>query len=148
MILSQKTLYALRALFELAKRNHQGPIKLPIVSKAQAIPLRFLEVIMGELRQAKFVVSKRGKLGGYMFAREPKDLTIGEIISFIEGEIRVVDCTAGSKTRQPCVLRENCVFIPLWEDVRKSISSVIDKTSFQQLIEMQKRVNDNITYSI
>ena len=63
MLVSQKCQYALRALFELAKRNGEGPVKIAAIAKAQAIPPRFLEVILSQLKQGSFVESQRGSEG-------------------------------------------------------------------------------------
>ena len=83
MLISQKDRYALRALFELAKRHGGRPIKVAEIAAAQAVPARFLEVILTELKQAGFVTSRRGRYGGYLLAREPADLTIGDGIDTI-----------------------------------------------------------------
>ncbi len=63
MHISQKCQYALRAIFELAKRKGQGPVKIAETAEAQAIPLRFLEVILSQLKQGEFVSSQRGNKG-------------------------------------------------------------------------------------
>jgi len=63
MRVSQKCQYAIRAIFELAKHYGEGTLKTADIAKAQAIPARFLEVILSELRQAAFVESRRGKAG-------------------------------------------------------------------------------------
>jgi Rrf2 family protein len=69
MILSQKSEYAVRAVLELAKKEGSGPVKAAMISSAQSIPVRFLENILGQLRQAGIVDSVRGKEGGYLLGR-------------------------------------------------------------------------------
>ncbi len=73
MLVSQKSQYALRAVFELARRNGGLPVKIADIAEAQAIPQRFLEVIMNQLKQGGFVESRRGKRGGYLLARSAGD---------------------------------------------------------------------------
>ena len=102
-MVSQKCQYALRAVFELAKRHGRGPVRIGAVAKAQAIPPRFLEVILNQLKQAGFVESRRGNEGGYLLARAPERLTVGEIVRFVEGPIRPVTCTPDS-TETACSL--------------------------------------------
>ena len=102
-MVSQKCQYALRAVFELAKRHGRGPVRIGDVAKAQAIPPRFLEVILNQLKQAGFVESRRGNEGGYLLARAPERLTVGEIVRFVEGPIRPVTCTPDS-TETACSL--------------------------------------------
>ncbi len=148
MILSQKTLYAIRSIFELSKRLNQGPVKLPIIAREQHIPRRFLEVIMGELRQAKYVESRRGKSGGYMMARDPGKLTVGEIINFMEGKLDIVECLGGSHAKARCPLKEKCIFLPFWQKVANAISGVIDSTTFQDLIEEEKQSSQSVNWTI
>ena len=87
MQLSQKCQYAIRAVFQLAKEHGGGPIKIADVAEAQAIPPRFLELILGELKQGGFTESRRGKRGGYLLARPPAQITVGDIIRFVEGPL-------------------------------------------------------------
>ena len=138
MYISQKCQYALRAIFELAKRNGDGPVKISQIAEAQAIPVRFLEVILSQLKQGRFVTSQRGSNGGYILARPPALLTVGDVVQFIQGPIGPVDCvTTGSKDK--CRLYGECAFLPMWEQVRKAISDVYDNTTFQYLVEQEKR---------
>lgn len=137
MAISQKCQYALRAVFELAKRHGQGPSKIGEIAEAQAIPARFLEVILSELKHGGFVESRRGNEGGYMLVREPQELTVGDVMQFVEGPISPVDCTS-SGSKDKCPLYGDCVFLPLWERVRKAISDVCDKTTFQDLLDQER----------
>ncbi|MFW6107147.1 MAG: RrF2 family transcriptional regulator [bacterium] len=138
MLISQKCQYALRALFELAKRRGQGPVRIADIAQAQAIPPRFLEVILGQLKQAGFVRSRRGNRGGYELDRPPESLAVGEVIRFVEGPIAPVVCAA-DKSRSACPLYGDCVFLPMWERVKGAISEVYDHTTFQDLVEQEAR---------
>lgn len=136
-MLSQKTQYALRALFELSKRSDGGPQKIADVAEAQAIPTRFLEVILHELKRGGFVDSKRGKEGGYFLVRSPADLTVGEVIRFLEGPIAPVGCAVpGSES--DCPLGPNCVFLPLWREAREALSDVFDSRTFRDLVNEER----------
>ena len=86
MQVSQKK-YTLRAIFELAKHKDQGPVKVADIAKVQAVPQRFLEVILSQLKQPGFVISRRGNDGGYTMVRDPAELTVGEVMDFIQGPI-------------------------------------------------------------
>lgn len=150
MFLSQKCQYALRAIFELAKRKDgQGPVKIAEIAKAQAIPVRFLEVILSQLKQAGFATSQRGSKGGYLLIRSPGELTVGEVIRFMQGPVGPVDCVAGV-SKGKCPLYGNCAFLPMWEKVQKAVSDVYDNTTFQDLVdqENQKSKKKAICYSI
>jgi Rrf2 family cysteine metabolism transcriptional repressor len=149
MQLSQKCQYALRAIFELAKRNGRGPVKIAEIAKAQAIPVRFLEVILSQLKQAGFVSSQRGNKGGYMLIRPSDELTVGEVMRFMQGPVGPVECLVGG-SKSKCRLYGNCAFLPMWEKVQKAISDVYDNTTFRDLVDQEKERSDKcaIHYSI
>jgi len=138
MLVRQKSRYALRALLELAKRAGQGPVKVGEIALAQAIPTRFLEAILGQLKQGGFVDSKRGREGGYVLVRPPEKLTVGEVLRFMQGPLEPVECI-GKAPREKCPLRENCVFMPIWEEAREAVSKVYDSTTFGELAEREGR---------
>jgi len=148
-MVSQKCQYAIRATFELAKRNGQGSVKIGEVAEAQAIPVRFLEVILNQLKQGGFVQSRRGAGGGYHLVRPPEKIKVGDIIQFVEGPLVPVSCMTGNDMSQ-CSLHGNCVFIGLWKRVAEAASEIYDQTSFQDLIneEMAMRQASAISYSI
>lgn len=149
MFLSQKCQYALRAIFELAKRSGQGPVKIAEIAEAQAIPVRFLEVILSQLKQAGFTTSQRGSKGGYLLIRSPGELTVGEVIRFMQGPFGPVECVAGV-SRGKCPLYGNCAFLPMWEKAQKAVSDVYNNTTFQGLVDQEKERSGKraICYSI
>jgi Rrf2 family protein len=140
MSLSQKCQYSLRAIFELAKHYGEGPVKIADIAAKQAIPTRFLEVILNQLKQGGFVDSKRGSMGGYVLVRLPETLTVGDIIRYVEGPLSPVQCMLGF-LEDPCPLQGECAFLPMWERAREALSEVYDTTTFEQLVrEEQKRL--------
>lgn len=139
MLLSQKCQYALRAIFELARRYGEGPVKIGDIAKAQAIPPRFLEAILSQLKQGGFATSQRGSRGGYMLAHDPNDLVVGEIIRFFEGPVGPVTCT-GRGAAEHCPLRGDCVFLPMWDRVTEAVTNVYDTTTFQHLVDQHARM--------
>jgi Rrf2 family cysteine metabolism transcriptional repressor len=138
VFVQQKSRYALRAIFELAKRGPSGPTKISDLAEAQAIPARFLEVILGQLKGGAFVESRRGSEGGYVLLRDPHGLTVGEVLRFVQGPFDPVDCM-GERPRARCALSGDCVFMPMWEDVRKAVSGVFESTTFQDLLDREAR---------
>ena len=134
MNLSQRCQYALRALFELATRGGEGPIPAGEIAEAQAIPPRFLELILAELKQAGYVESQRGARGGYQLAVSPDGVTVGEVIRLVEGPLGPVKCLA-SPDHGDCPLMGRCVFLGLWERAYEAVSQVYDTTSLQDLVD-------------
>jgi Rrf2 family protein len=135
--MSKKCQYALRAVFELALRDHAQPVKVHEIAGVQNIPPRFLEVILNQLRQGGFVESRRGQEGGYMLARESANLTVGEVIRYMQGPISfgIVD----ERTKKKGVyFYGDYAFKRLWQKTTAAISEVCDKTTFAELVEYEK----------
>jgi len=129
--LSKKCKYGLRAIFELSLRHTTDPVKIQDIASAQAIPQRFLEIILAELKQGGFVESRRGSNGGYMLAQSADDLTVGEVISFFQGDSRKGEQT-GSRSWK---LRGDYVFSKLWKEVSAAISGVYSTTTFAEMAQ-------------
>ena len=142
MEVPQKTRYALRAIFELAKHYGRGPVKIIDIAKAQATPPRFLEVILNQLKQAGLVGSKRGNSGGYFLLHSPDTLTVGDVMRVTQGPIRLVECSDKGSS-QDCPLINNCVFLPMWQKVQEAISEVYDKTTFQDFLDDTEKMAKN-----
>lgn len=84
---SQKGLYALQAMMMLARHHHQGAIKIRDIAYEEALPEKFLELILLELKNARMVESVRGAKGGYQLRREPSTINLSEIIRLIDGPL-------------------------------------------------------------
>lgn len=138
MSVSQKCQYALRAVLELAKRHGQGPTTSAEIAVAQAIPPRFLELILGDLRRGGFVQSRRGARGGYLLAMLPAAVKVGGIIRFTDGPVTPVRClTPGQGRDGP--LYGDCALTDLWSRARDAVAQVYDETTFQDLIDQERR---------
>jgi Rrf2 family protein len=134
MPISQKTQYAVRAVFELAKRQGRGATRIGEVAEAQAIPQRFLENILNHLKGGGFVESVRGKDGGYLLVRPSEQLTVGQILRFMEGPLSPVECMVSGK-KGSCSMYGSCAFRSLWRRAEKALEDVYDGTTFQELVE-------------
>lgn len=137
MKISQKCLYALRAIFELAKRQGQGPTKIAELAEAQAIPRRFLEGILTQLKQAGFVKSFRGHNAGYVLVRSPEELTVREVVEFIEGPVGPTACLLNKAKEDNCPLWADCIFIEMWEEIRGAILQIYERTTIADLIKRE-----------
>jgi Rrf2 family cysteine metabolism transcriptional repressor len=133
MPISQKTQYAVRAVFELAKRQGRGATKISEIADAQAIPQRFLENILNHLKGGGFVESVRGKEGGYLLVRPAKELTVGQVLRFVEGPLSPVECMVDGK-KVPCSMYGHCAFRSLWKRAEKALEEVYDGTTFEELV--------------
>lgn len=149
MTLSQKCQYAVRAILELAKLYGQGPIPISQIATNQAIPQRFLENILNEIKPTGLIESRRGIQGGYLLARHPARISVGEVIRLIEGPLDPVRCI-GDKNSATCPLKDNCSLIRLWSRAKAAVEQVYDNTTFHDLVEEEKELNSSaaIDYSI
>ena len=149
MLVPQKCQYALRAVLELCKRKGQGPVTNGEIAKAQAIPVRFLEVILSELKHAGIVSSRRGSAGGYTVVGEPRRLSVGAVMHVIQGPVGPVECVSVSPENR-CPLWGDCAFLPMWEEARKVVQDVYDRTTFEDLLERERArvANARSAYSI
>ena len=138
-MLSQKCQYAVRSVFELAKRQGAGPVSVGEIAHAQAIPSRFLEAILVQLKQGGFVESRRGNEGGYLLRRKPGELSVGEVIRFVEGTFAPASCMS-SGSKETCALQGRCVFLPMWEQAMKAASDVYDGITFESLVEQESHM--------
>lgn len=129
MTTSVKGEYALHALLDLATQESNGPVKIAEIARRQKIPQKFLELILSGLKQGGFVESRRGADGGYMLARTADAITVGEVLRHIEGSR-----SAGARSRK----RVETPFSDMWSRVDRSISAVIDHTTFADLARSWK----------
>ena len=125
------------ALYELAQRYGEGPVSLKCVAQGQGLSENYLEQLMVPLRRAGIVQSIRGAQGGYMLAKSPAEITIGSIITTVEGPIAVVDCllAEAGAAEQMCDKACACVTRGIWEKVCDSISQVLESITLQTLLD-------------
>jgi Rrf2 family cysteine metabolism transcriptional repressor len=128
MDVSVKGEYALRAVFELSCRESDEPVKIAKIAERQQIPQKFLESILSQLRQGGFLSSRRGADGGYFLARPSDSITVGEILRHIDGP------TTPAKRLDQSSAASDSPFPELWQKVERALSSVIDRTSFADLV--------------
>ncbi|WP_295159135.1 Rrf2 family transcriptional regulator [Selenomonas sp. AE3005] len=136
MKISTKGRYSVTALYELALHYGEGPVSLKSVAQGQGLSENYLEQLMVPLRRAGIVKSIRGAQGGYMLAKSPAEITIGSIITTVEGPIAVVDCllAEAGAAEQMCDRACACVTRGIWEKVCDSISEVLESITLQTLL--------------
>lgn len=136
MKISKKCQYALKAVFELAWRNTGKPVKIREIADAQRISPRFMEVILNELKHGGFVESKRGNEGGYTLARDAKDLTVREVIEYVQGPIFLVP--NGTKTFEGITCFGDEAFKEFWQELNNVVSEACDNKTFADLVGFEQ----------
>ena len=130
MQVTQKSLYALR--------SDQGPKKIADIAKAQAIPPRFIETILSQLKQARFVESCRGNDGGYVLIPSAEELTVGQVMEFMQGPVGPTACLIDKSRVNECSLRKDCIFMGMWKKIHDAILEVYNNTTFYDLMQQEK----------
>jgi len=147
MKISYKSDYALKTLLELAINYNKGVTSIHDLAKKGDIPDKFLEQVLLTLKKGGFVDSKRGVSGGYLLAKPPEEITLGEVIRFIEGPVEPVACV-GKKLYEECKDFKMCVFRDIWSQVYTAISLTIDTVTFAELVRrLEAKQKEKIDYT-
>jgi Rrf2 family cysteine metabolism transcriptional repressor len=124
MNVSVKSEYALQAIFDLATQTQGEPVKIADIARRQKIPQKFLELILAGLKQGGFVESRRGAEGGYKLARPAEQITVGQVLRYVEGK------TSHRTAQGP--------FGDLWKRVDDAVLAIVDHTTFADLARQWK----------
>jgi Rrf2 family protein len=136
-VISQKAKYALRALVALCRAREGGtPQMIAEISRAQAIPKKFLEQILLELKRHGIVVSRRGRQGGYVLLRAPENVTFGEILRLIDGPIAPLPCLSKVAYRRcaDCADEGTCEVRHVFARVAEATRDVLDRTTLADAV--------------
>lgn len=134
-MLSMKAKYAIRALSILARKEGKMLAIKAIAQKAD-VPQKFLESILLELKHKGIVDSKRGIFGGYFLTTHPKEISVGNIIRYIDGPLAPIQCASitAYKKCDDCPDEDKCKIHHIMVKVRNSIAEVLDNTSLEDMV--------------
>ncbi len=134
-MLSKKAKYAIKALLALAECDRDQPMRIADLARAEQIPPKFLELILLGLRNQGLLRSRKGKGGGYLLAREPSEIYLGQIVRMFDGPLAPVPC-ASQTAYVPCADCRNeavCGVHLAMKEVRDATARVLDGTSLESL---------------
>jgi Rrf2 family protein len=124
-------------MIHLADHTDQAkPIGLKEIAEMQSLSMRYLEQLVVPLKNANLIKSVAGKYGGYLLARQPKDIHIGEIIEASIGPIQLLDCLEPS---YPCEFMDSCTSRRMWGLINTRITDVLYDYSLDDLSEKKMR---------
>ncbi|HEV2201688.1 MAG TPA: Rrf2 family transcriptional regulator [Bryobacteraceae bacterium] len=126
MNISVKSEYALQAMFDLAGQPPGEPVKIAEVARRQKIPQKFLELILANLKQGGFVESRRGAEGGYRLSKPAEEITVGEVLRYMEDAKKNKRAAASP-------------FGGMWKRVDGAVSAIMDRTTFAELVRDWKQ---------
>ena len=134
-MLSRKSKYGLKALLVLAREAGQGPVLISELAAREAIPKKFLEAILLELKRHGIVESKKGQGGGYFLRRPPTEVTFGEVIRVLEGPLALVPCVSQTAYMRcsECVDEATCGVRLAMKDVRDATARILDHTTLADI---------------
>ncbi|MEL7567884.1 MAG: Rrf2 family transcriptional regulator [Dehalobacterium sp.] len=139
MNISTKGRYGLRAVLDLAMHQAKEPIALSSIAERQGLSEGYLEQLMIPLKRGGLVRSIRGAQGGYLLVKDPKDISVGEVIRALEGPIAPVACV-NEHYPEECDRAESCVTRVVWAKVRDSVAEVLDSFSLEDLIKESNNI--------
>jgi Rrf2 family protein len=137
MIISTKGRYGLRAMFELAKAYGEGPLSIKQIASVQALSEQYLEQIFAKLKTAELVESTRGAGGGYTLGAKPEDISVGMILTALEGELSPAGCVGGDADCENIGL---CTTHIIWQRIYDGINGVVNAISLKDMVDDYKQL--------
>lgn len=137
MRLSTRGHYGLKAMFDLAQNYGSGPISLKTVAERQNLSDHYLEQLIAMLKKSDLVKSMRGAQGGYVLAREPSEIKVGDVIRALEGPIAPVYCVS-EKNPGSCDEADYCITRTVWTRVRDGLAELLDSISLADMCREAK----------
>ena len=130
--ISRKTDYALRALFTLVDHFGGSPIPIREMARRNDVPKKFLEQIMLQLKAQGWVDSVAGIRGGYVLAKNPSKITMGEVVRHFDGILAPIDCVSVTGYKR-CSQEPVCKFRRVFLDARNFVAGVMDKATLAEI---------------
>lgn len=140
MKLSTKGRYGLRALIDIALNSEVEPVSISSVGARQAMSKSYLEQLIAKLKRGGFVASVRGVRGGYVLAKPPAEISVGDVLRCLEGDLSPVDCPGITDDGDGCLGSDFCVTKYVWKRINDSVNQAVDEIKLSELIAESKKV--------
>ena len=138
MKLSTKGRYGLRAMVDLAVYSEKESVSISCIAQRENISESYLEQLAGKLKKAGLIKSTRGAQGGYRLAKPAAEISVGDILRALEGELGAVDCQ-GLKPEGGCESSDFCVTKLVWQRINDSIAKAVDEITLEELMAEAKK---------
>jgi Rrf2 family protein len=140
-MLSQKARYALHALIVLAEHGDGDPLMIASIAEQARVPRKFLEQILLDLKRRGIVRSLRGRAGGYLIGRAPKDITFAEVIRTIDGPLALAPCvsTTAYHKCEDCTDEETCAIRKVLLAARDATAAILEERTLATALPAGKR---------
>jgi Rrf2 family protein len=133
MKLSTKGQYGVKAMFDLALHYGEEATSLKSVAERQGISEYYLEQLIAVLRRENLVKSIRGAQGGYVLAKEPSQITVGEILNILEGPLEISECVSDDEN-SGCSKINYCATRLIWIKIKKAVNDVVNSISLEDMV--------------
>lgn len=141
MKLSTKSRYGLRALVDLIVHYEGDCMPLYNIATRQEVSVNYLEQVFGSLRKAGIVKSIKGSQGGYSLVKEPNEITVGEVLKAIEGEILLVEEEINTDTSLAVQNMQRCIQEKVWNKMNESVQEVMNHITLEELAKEYREKN-------
>jgi Rrf2 family protein len=125
--------YAVTAMADLAKFGADGAQSLPAIAERQQISLAYLEQLFLKLRRAGLVESARGRTGGYRLNRPASEISVADIMSAVEEDMRMTRCSG--EVEKPCMPGRRCLTHGLWDALGDQIAAFLESVTLQEVVD-------------
>ncbi len=139
MTLSTKGRYGLKAMIDLADFSEEMPQSIANIASRQSISDSYLEQLMAKLKRAGLIVSIRGSQGGYVLAKPSEEISVGDILRALEGDLAPVNCME-LKGGEGCSGSDKCVAKNVWKRIDESIQTAVDSMWLSDLVEDNRKM--------
>lgn len=147
MKLSTKGRYGLRAFIDIAIHSQNEPVSLASVAKRQDLSISYLEQLMGKVKKAGLIESVRGASGGYILAKDASEISVGDVLRALEGDLIPVDCAALEEGESTCPSAKSCASVTVWKKINDAINETVNNIYISELMnecdDTQKRGKDD-----
>jgi Rrf2 family protein len=145
-MLSKKTKYAIKALVLLGKNKADSPMHIAEIAEKENIPKKYLESILGELRNAGFLYSRKGSGGGYVLGKPPEEILLVQILRLTDGPIAMVSCASMNYYHKcdECIDEATCGIKQTFIKIRDASLKILTDTSIADLIKKEGALEKNL----
>ncbi|MBW1676375.1 MAG: Rrf2 family transcriptional regulator [Deltaproteobacteria bacterium] len=136
MRISTKGRYGTRAMVDIGENYGKGPVPLRKLAERQCISMKYMEQIIPLLKTSGLIRSSRGARGGYVLAKEPRKISLHDIVQALEGSWSLVDCLDDDTL---CDQAEECATYEIWHDIQEAIYRILDSTTLADMIDRHRK---------
>lgn len=144
-MLSKKSKYAIKALVHIASKLEEQPVSVRSIATEENIPLKFLESILAELKNARILRSTKGKYGGYSLNKSPDEIHMAEVMRLFDGAIALLPCVSENfyERCEECVDELTCGIRQVAMEIRKQTVAQLHTATLTNILQREERLREN-----